>query len=119
MGQVFFAQQFHFHPDTGRFVPLDMLPEICTSPLPSGYIYDSCVPRAHFDTFLWSIVTIFQILSGENWNVVMYDGMRGAGWHSAFFFIVCVLIGNFLVLNLFLAILMSNFEEESKRQREL
>jgi hypothetical protein len=121
MGQVFFAGKFLFHPDTGRPVPDHMLDEVCTSPLPSGtdYKYDACVPRAHFDTFPWAFVTIFQILSGENWNVVMYDGMRASGWHSAFFFIICVLIGNFLVLNLFLAILMSNFEEESRRQREL
>ena len=32
--------------------------------------------RAHFDTFLWSFLTIFQIMTGENWNTVMYDGMK-------------------------------------------
>ncbi len=30
-------------------------------------------PRANFDTLLWSSVTIFQILIGDNWNTVMYD----------------------------------------------
>ena len=40
------------------------------------------VPRSHFDTFLWSFITIFQILTGENWNTVMY-GMRATGWCQA------------------------------------
>lgn len=32
------------------------------------------IPRANFDTMLWSMVTIFQILTGENWNNVLVDG---------------------------------------------
>ena len=34
-------------------------------------------PREHsFDNIFWAFITIFQILTGENWNEVMYDGMR-------------------------------------------
>jgi hypothetical protein len=119
-GQAFFANTFLFHPDTGRLVPQADLDKVCTSPIPTGtgYPYDSCVPRAHFDTFPWCVITIFQILSGENWNTVMYDGMRGTGWHAVFFFIICVLVGNFLILNLFIAILMSNFEQERGKYTE-
>ena len=36
-------------------------------------------PRQNFDTFSWAMVTVFQILTGENWNAVMYDCIRGGG----------------------------------------
>ncbi|TMW68721.1 hypothetical protein Poli38472_006189 [Pythium oligandrum] len=75
------------------------------------------VPRANFDTILWSMVTVFQILTGENWNVVMYDGWRSAGWSAVLYFISLIVFGNFIVLNLFLAILLGNFEESSEDEK--
>ena len=72
---------------------------------------DSCIPRAHFDNFLWAFVTCFQILSGENWNTVMYDGMLATNWMAAIFFVLLVIGGQLIILSLFLAILMDNFEK--------
>eukprot|EP00931_Biecheleriopsis_adriatica_P023690 TRINITY_DN14902_c0_g1_i1.p1 TRINITY_DN14902_c0_g1~~TRINITY_DN14902_c0_g1_i1.p1 ORF type:complete len:2368 (-),score=487.75 TRINITY_DN14902_c0_g1_i1:53-7156(-) len=109
VAQSFFGGTFMFDPDENVLV----LPEDYRKKCPMG---DGdkpvCVPRAHFDTFVWSFVTIFQILTGENWNTVMYDGMRAAGWPALFYFLFVVLFGNFVILNLFLAILMSNFDEQ-------
>ena len=31
--------------------------------------------RANFDDFLHALLTVFQILTGEDWNSVMYDGI--------------------------------------------
>jgi hypothetical protein len=81
--------------------------------LPDGEPDLSCVPRAHFDTFIWAFVTIFQILSGENWNTVMYDGMKSGGYGWCLFFVAVVIVGQMIILNLFLAILMAKFEESS------
>lgn len=36
-------------------------------------------PNANFDTFPASFLTVFQILTGEDWNMVMYDGVRASG----------------------------------------
>ncbi len=69
------------------------------------------VPRSNFDTFLWSMVSIFQILSGENWNSIMYDCWRARGWLAVMFVISLIVIGVFIVMNLFLAILLKNFED--------
>lgn len=33
-------------------------------------------PRSNFDTFGWAVVTVFEIMIGENWNAMMYDHMR-------------------------------------------
>ncbi|CAG5136626.1 unnamed protein product, partial [Candidula unifasciata] len=57
-------------------------------------------PSAHFDTFPIALLTVFQILTGEDWNEVMYKGIEAHGgikkqgmFFSAYF-IVLVLFGN-------------------------
>ena len=67
------------------------------------------IPRHHFDTLLSALVTVFQVLTGEDWNFVMYDSMETAGSWSALYFVLLLVVGNFLVLNLFVAILLTNF----------
>ena len=75
------------------------------------YDEEGVVPRANFDSLLWSGVTIFQIMIGDNWTAVMYDGVRGSGDSSSvFYFIMLIILGNIIMLNLFLAILLGNFE---------
>lgn len=54
-------------------------------------------------------MTTVQILSGENWNVVMYNARRATGWLSVFYFVSLIIMGMMIVMNLFLAILLSNF----------
>ncbi len=36
-------------------------------------------PDAHFDTFSPALLTVFQILTGEDWNEVMYMGINSQG----------------------------------------
>jgi hypothetical protein len=48
---------------------------------------------------------------GEGWNEIMYDAMRCVGSISAVYFVPLVLFGNVIMLNLFLAILLGNFEK--------
>jgi len=69
----------------------------------------SYYPRHNFDNIFWSIITIFQILTGENWNEVMYDGIRSTTWAASLYFLLLVVVGNYIILNLFLAILLDNF----------
>jgi len=65
--------------------------------------------RHNFDDIYWSFITIFQILTGENWNEVMYDGMRQVNIWTSIYFILLVVVGNYIILNLFLTILLDNF----------
>jgi hypothetical protein len=69
------------------------------------------IPRSHFDNFFWSMVTVFQLLTGENWNSIMYDCWRARGWIGVLFIVSLIVIGVFIVMNLFLAILLKNFED--------
>ena len=66
-------------------------------------------PRHNFDNIYWSIITIFQVLTGENWNEVMYDGMFATSDALSLYFLLLFSLGNYIILNLFLAILLDNF----------
>ncbi|KAK0403052.1 hypothetical protein QR680_016690 [Steinernema hermaphroditum] len=71
-------------------------------------------PFTHFDTFPVALITVFQILTGEDWNEVMYlaikaqGGVYGGGMPYCIYFIVLVLFGNYTLLNVFLAIAVDN-----------
>ena len=67
-------------------------------------------PRINFNDLLNAIVSIFIIFIGEDWNSVMYDHVRATGDASIVFFCFIFIFGNLVLLNLFLAILVKNFE---------
>lgn len=72
------------------------------------------LPRNNFDNVHHAFITVFQILAGENWPAVMYDGVRATGWLGVLYFIAWVVLGQFILLNLFLAVLMDNFDKIGK-----
>jgi len=66
--------------------------------------------RSRFTDFGIAMLTIFQMLTGENWNEVMFESIISTGhYYIVIYFLLVVLVGNFLVLNLFLAIMLSDF----------
>ena len=70
---------------------------------------DAEVPRSNFDDFFWAMMTVFQILTGENWNSIMYDCWKSRSTAPAYF-ISLVVFGKFCVLNLFMALLLRPFD---------
>ncbi|CAM9274822.1 unnamed protein product, partial [Heterosigma akashiwo] len=69
--------------------------------------------RPNFDTFAWAVTTVFVVLSGENWNTIMYDTWRAVGlWGAVGYYFTLIVTGMFIVMNLFLAILLSNFTSD-------
>lgn len=40
---------------------------------------DEGTPASNFNTFGVALLTVFQILTGEDWNEVMYDGIEAMG----------------------------------------
>ncbi|XP_037914495.1 voltage-dependent calcium channel type A subunit alpha-1 isoform X2 [Hermetia illucens] len=70
-------------------------------------------PETNFNTFPIALLTVFQILTGEDWNEVMYQGIESQGGLKggmiySLYFIVLVLFGNYTLLNVFLAIAVDN-----------
>ncbi|XP_008296479.1 sodium channel protein type 4 subunit alpha A [Stegastes partitus] len=87
-----------------------------------GKSYKDCVckiasdcelPRWHMNDFFHSFLIVFRILCGE-WIETMWDCMEvaGAGMCLVVFMMVMV-IGNLVVLNLFLALLLSSFSGDN------
>ncbi|RWS17360.1 sodium channel protein para-like protein [Dinothrombium tinctorium] len=64
--------------------------------------------RWHFKDFVHSFMIVFRILCGE-WIELMWDCMHISGWPCIPFFLATVIIGNLVVLRLFLALLLSSF----------
>jgi len=77
------------------------------------------VPRNNYDSFHWAFICVFQVLAGENWPALMFDGVNGTDWGTAvIFYITWVVLGQFILLNLFLAVVMSNFDELGLEEEE-
>eukprot|EP00752_Nemacystus_decipiens_P001936 g1865.t1 len=79
IGVQFFANRFHFGED-GKAIGIG--------------------EEGYFDA---------EVLSGDNWNSTMYNAQRAVGWVSVFYFVSLIVLGMFIVMSLFLAILLSHF----------
>ncbi|KAL9953553.1 hypothetical protein ACROYT_G040985 [Oculina patagonica] len=69
------------------------------------------VPRWNFDDFWHAFMMVFRVLCGE-WIEPLWDCMRATNLMSILFFLPAFVIGNFIVLNLFIALLLSAFDTE-------
>lgn len=122
LGQSLFQTKLVFHPITGQHV------EECSGSA-SKYFSDECKAicdpigdckaRLHFDQFLWAVNVVFIILTGEEWVPIMFSGMRATSFPFSFYFCSVICIGNFLLLNLFVAILLVSFEQQSAQNRAI
>ncbi|XP_047506162.1 sodium channel protein para isoform X25 [Pieris napi] len=70
------------------------------------------LPRWNFTDFMHSFMIVFRVLCGE-WIESMWDCMLVGDVSCIPFFLATVVIGNLVVLNLFLALLLSNFGSSS------
>ena len=69
--------------------------------------------RYHYNTFYRALVTTFIVLTGENWNSVMriiIHNFPDSYWTAVGYYCSAMFIGNFMLLNLFLAILLKYLE---------
>ncbi|KAK1893069.1 putative voltage-dependent N-type calcium channel subunit alpha-1B [Dissostichus eleginoides] len=88
--------------------------------------FEDETPTTNFDTFPAAILTVFQILTGEDWNAVMYHGIESqggvkGGMFTSIYFIILTLFGNYTLLNVFLAIAVDNLanaQELTKDEEE-
>ncbi|XP_049341924.1 calcium channel, voltage-dependent, L type, alpha 1F subunit isoform X1 [Astyanax mexicanus] len=83
--------------------------------------------RSTFDAFPQALLTCFQILTGEDWNMVMYDGIMAyggpvfPGMIVCLYFVILFICGNYILLNVFLAIAVDNLaggDGDDKKKEE-
>ncbi|NXM34766.1 SCN5A protein, partial [Oxyruncus cristatus] len=81
-------------------------------------INKDCKPRWHMMDFFHSLLVVFRILCGE-WIETMWDCMVVAEPPLCLFvFLLVMVLGNLVVLNLFIALLLSSFSADSLQTTE-
>ncbi|XP_051785438.1 sodium channel protein type 3 subunit alpha-like [Erpetoichthys calabaricus] len=79
---------------------------------------DNQVPRWNFTSFYKSFLMVFRVICGE-WVEPLYDCMRCSRIYFCIpLFFATYIIGNFLVLNLFLALLLNFFSGDTLTAKE-
>ncbi|XP_034416586.1 sodium channel protein type 2 subunit alpha-like [Cyclopterus lumpus] len=74
---------------------------------------DCTLPRWHMKDFFHSFLIVFRVLCGE-WIETMWDCMEVAGQPLCLLvFMLVMVIGNLVLLNLFLALLLSSFSSDN------
>ncbi|CAB1435050.1 unnamed protein product [Pleuronectes platessa] len=80
---------------------------------------DCTLPRWHMNDFFHSFLIVFRVLCGE-WIETMWDCMEVAGKTKCLVvYMMVMVIGNLVVLNLFLALLLSSFSADNLAAQEV
>ncbi|XP_069011378.1 voltage-dependent T-type calcium channel subunit alpha-1I-like [Embiotoca jacksoni] len=72
--------------------------------------------RKNFDTLLWSMVTVFQLLTQEDWNLVLYNAMASTSPWAALYFIAVIVFGKDVLLNVLVGIVVDKFKATPSRR---
>ena len=72
---------------------------------------------ANFEDFPTALITLFRMSTGESWNGAMHELMHASSnlfdyLTTLVFFATFTFTSNFLLLNVFVAVVLKNFEEE-------
>ncbi|KAM8908795.1 voltage-dependent T-type calcium channel subunit alpha-1I-like isoform 2-T2 [Spinachia spinachia] len=67
--------------------------------------------RNNFDTLLWSMVTVFQILTEEDWNRVLYTIMAATSPWAFIYFVAVIVTGKHVLLNILVGIVLQGFQD--------
>ena len=81
--------------------------------LRSGVIKE--LPAGNFADFGSAIVTTFWVLTGEHWEDVVYPHMAICGGAAGVFFVALLFFGNYIFLNIILAIVLRGLETAERR----
>ncbi|CDW81684.1 voltage-gated ion channel superfamily [Stylonychia lemnae] len=78
---------------------------------------NSDYPQSTFNTFMEAFISVFIVLTNDGWTPIYFDHYRASdSTTSSFYFITLLIIGQFILLNLFISILIENFEQVSVHQ---
>ena len=85
----------------------------------AGYHLFHEVDPTHWRTLGISLLSLFRVVTLEDWTDIMYAAMAAYPWAWAYF-VSFVILGTFVVINLFIAVVINNLDEaKQERLREL
>ena len=81
----------------------------------AGYHLFHQVDPLHWRNLGISFITLFRIVTLEDWTDIMYAAMEHHWWAWAYF-VSFVVLGTFVVINLFIAVVLNNLDETKAEQ---
>ena len=75
--------------------------------------------RNNFDTFGWALITCFQIMTPENFNQVITDGINAVGWGGGVYLLFVMIFGHYVIETLFMVIIVSNFHVTDENEKSI
>ena len=67
--------------------------------------------RPHFDNLIWSFVSVFLVMTRENWQALLYDTMYASSPLALVYYYALIITTNYILLALFVGTLLENFEK--------
>lgn len=61
---------------------------------------------------------VSQVLTQEDWNVVLFNGMEKTSHWAALYFVALMTFGNYVLFNLLVAILVEGFSSEVSKTKQ-
>ena len=71
----------------------------------------------HWETLGLSLLTLFRIVTLEDWTDIMYTGMELSPY-AWIYFVSFVVLGTFVIVNLFIAVVLNNLDQAKQEQLE-
>mmetsp|Transcript_12151 Transcript_12151/g.42104 ORF Transcript_12151/g.42104 Transcript_12151/m.42104 type:complete len:1551 (-) Transcript_12151:19-4671(-) len=65
-----------------------------------------------YNNSYYAFLTTFQILTAENWHLLMFASVDGTSWAASLYYLTMILLGHYFLLNLFLAGVVRNVAVE-------
>ncbi|KAJ3332956.1 Voltage-dependent T-type calcium channel subunit alpha-1H, partial [Gonapodya sp. JEL0774] len=79
----------------------------------SNYLnFTDGLPRYHFDSFGWAMLSVVDMFTTENWNNIEVSVVRAKGIGAALFCVLIVIVGAYIVSQMLLGIIISAFQDE-------
>ena len=77
------------------------------------------IPRENFDNFIMAFISLFQVLTGSAWELVLYDCMRANknDYLGVPFILSFFVLSNYIILNLFIGAILANMGTGDDDQR--
>eukprot|EP00698_Gefionella_okellyi_P016535 TRINITY_DN473_c0_g1_i17.p1 TRINITY_DN473_c0_g1~~TRINITY_DN473_c0_g1_i17.p1 ORF type:complete len:868 (+),score=197.57 TRINITY_DN473_c0_g1_i17:5101-7704(+) len=74
--------------------------------------------RPNFTNLWQSYLAVFQVVATDDWNIYMYAMARATSMWALMFYISLFISGQYILLNLFIAILLGGFEDQTEKDRQ-
>jgi voltage-gated sodium channel len=84
----------------------------------AGYHLFHVHDPVHWGTLGLSLLTLFRVVTLEDWTDVMYTAMEANDW-AWIYFVSFIVMGTFVIINLFIAIVINNLEQAKAEQLKI